>query len=183
MFSVACTRFTNETWNENVEWRRRHNHAGCIYGSPTDISETLSNTVFVLEMNNDTNRVMGVGKLVIGTATAPVTVTNANINSARKYNVYESRNYNRYKFVGKERVDRATVIDADPRLSSIFNRLDRLLFKTARHCKRGHGIQAIPKWIPAAAKQRGEGYLLWRFFDKLISASANATTITAAINT
>ena len=180
MFSVACTRFTNETWNENVEWRRRHNHAGCIYGSPTDISETLSNTVFVLEMNNDTNRVMGVGKLIIGTATAPVTVTNANINSARKYNVYESRNYNRYKFVGKERVDRATVIDVDPRLSSIFNRLDRLLFKTARHCKRGHGIQAIPKWIPAAAKQRGEGYLLWRFFDKLL---ATTTTTATAINT
>ena len=162
MYKVACSRFNNETWGENADWRRRHNHPGCIYGSPSDIAETtttVSSTIFVIEMNNDTNRVMGVGKLVIDAAPAA---------TGRRFNVYGCRNYNRYKFVGRERVDRETDIEPNPRLSSIFNRLDYLLFRNARHCKRGSGIQSIPRWITATADKRCN-FLLWRFFAKLFA--------------
>lgn len=178
MYKVACTRFNNTTWGENADWRRRHNHPGCIYGSPTDITETTTtatSTVFVIEMNNETNRVMGVGKLVIsaGAGVSSTSTTNSKLNGqvradGRVFNVYNSRSYNRYKFVGSERVDRETEIETDPNpaLARVFARLDRVLFRTARHCKRGQGIQSIPKWISSAAERRCN-YLLWRFFKEL----------------
>ena len=113
MYKVACTRFNNTTWGEKADWRRRHNHPGCIYGSPTDITETTTtatSTVFVIEMNNDANRVMGVGKLVIsaGAGVSSTSTTNSKLNGrvradGRVFNVYNSRNYNRYKFVGSEK--------------------------------------------------------------------------------
>jgi len=155
MYKVVCSRFNNKTWSENVDWRRRHNHPGCIYGSPSDITEIT--TIFVIEMNNDTNRVMGVGKLVIDTA--PMA-------TGRRFNVYDCQSYNRYKFMGRERVDRDADIEPNPRLSSIFKRLDYLLFRNARHCKRGSGLRSIPHWITATADKRCN-FLLWRFFVQL----------------
>jgi hypothetical protein len=176
MYKVACTRFNTETWSENEDWRRRHKHSGCIYGSPTDITETTTtatSTVFVIEMNNDANRVMGVGKLVIsaGAGVGSTSTTNSKVNGrartdGRVFNVYSRRNYNRYKFVGSERVDRETEIDSTPALARVFARLDGILFRSARHCKRGQGIQSIPKWISSAAERRCN-YLLWRFFKEL----------------
>ena len=184
MYKVACTRFNNTTWGENADWRRRHNHPGCIYGSPTDITETTTtatSTVFVIEMNNDANRVMGVGKLVIsaGAGVSSTSTTNSKLNGrvradGRVFNVYNSRNYNRYKFVGSERVDRETEIETDPNpaLARVFARLDSVLFRSARHCTRGQGIQSIPKWISAAAERRCN-YLLWRFFKELFDRKTN----------
>ena len=166
--NVACTIFNDSTWKENVDWRKRHNHSGCIYCSPTDIGVTTTSsgsTMFVIEMNNDRNRIMGVGKIVCGAASG-VSADAGNRLAQRKFNVYESRNYNRYKFIGKERVDRDLHIDPHPKLASIFKRLDWMLFKTARHAKRGRGIQRIPKWITEVAERRCN-YTLSRFFVQL----------------
>jgi len=55
MYTLATTRFTNKTWNENKKWREKNNWKGCIYGSPLKIGEKIieESIVFVLEMNND----------------------------------------------------------------------------------------------------------------------------------
>ncbi len=175
-FKIACTRFNNATWSENVDWRRRHNHPGCIYCSPTDINVTTTtdgSTLFVLEMNNDLNRIMGVGKIVCGAGSC-AGVESGNRVAGRMFNVYDSRSYNRYKFIGRHRVDRETGIDPNPKLAAIFSRLDYLLFRNARHCKRGQGIQSIPKWITDTAERKCN-YLLWRFFDELFRQGATST--------
>lgn len=167
--NIACTIFNNATWAENADWRRRHRHAGCIYGSPTDIgvsTTSAGSTMYVIEMNNDLNRIMGVGKIVCGAGSCVGSAEAGNRLAQRKFNVYESRGYNRYKFLGKERVDRELHIDPCPKLASIFKRLDWMLFKTARHAKRGRGIQRIPKWISEVAERRCN-YTLSRFFDQL----------------
>jgi hypothetical protein len=166
--NIACTIFNNSTWGENVDWRRRHHHPGCIYCSPTDIgvsTTSAGSTMFVLEMNNDENRIMGVGKIICGAASA-ASAEAGNRLAQRKFNVYESRSYNRYKFIGRERVDRQTHIDSNPKLAAIFKRLDWMLFRTSRHAKRGRGIQRIPKWITEVAERRCN-YTLSRFFDQL----------------
>lgn len=168
---VACTVFNDATWSENVDWRRRHRHPGCIYCSPTDIGVSTTSsgsTVYVLEMNNDRNRVMGVGKIVVDAASCAGAEAGNQL-AERKFNVYASRNYNRYKFMGRERVDRETHIDPHPKLAAVFRRLDWMLFHTPRHAKRGRGIQRIPKWITEVAERRCN-YALSRFFDRLFDA-------------
>ena len=32
MCEVATTRFNNETWDENTQWRTTNNLSGCVYG-------------------------------------------------------------------------------------------------------------------------------------------------------
>ena len=63
MYTIATTRFNNATWEENKRWREKHEWYGCIYATPVRISEDIpGNTiVFILEMNNEENKVEGIG--------------------------------------------------------------------------------------------------------------------------
>ena len=63
MESICVTRFSNETWKENIIWRNSRNFIGCIYNTPVKISENIlvNNIIFVLEMNNEANKIEGIG--------------------------------------------------------------------------------------------------------------------------
>jgi hypothetical protein len=52
---LLTTRFNNSTWNENVQYRKKHPKIGCIYCSPSPVSQAipLESVMFILEMNND----------------------------------------------------------------------------------------------------------------------------------
>ena len=119
------TRFNNNTWEENKRWRERNNFKGCIYNTPvyikTDIP--LQITIFVIEMNNDTNMIEGIGKII------------NYVYTDRKYKVYSESNYNRYTYQGKKRIDR-DMIKEKYRLE----KLEERLFKGKSHLKRGQGI-------------------------------------------
>ena len=56
---IITTRFTNETWQRNQEFRKRKKFPA-IYGTPQPISKTIPAdcTLFMLEMNNDTNKII-----------------------------------------------------------------------------------------------------------------------------
>ena len=84
--------------------------------------------MFVLEMNNDTNQIVGIGM-----------VKNRAIRD--KYKVYENGNYNRYVFVGNNRIDRTDMNDDEESVMQLF---DRLCFKGNRHMKRGQGLRSFP---------------------------------------
>ena len=60
---LLTSRFTNATWNENENYRKRHPNIGCIYCSPDPISKSImiDTNLFILEMNNDTNKIIGIG--------------------------------------------------------------------------------------------------------------------------
>ena len=64
-FYLATTRFTEKTYEENKEWRLKHNWKGCIYSINKYIPKNIpkDNMVFVIEMNNTTNKIMGIGLL------------------------------------------------------------------------------------------------------------------------
>ena len=59
---ILTSRFTTSTWNENELYRNKHNNIGCIYCCPDPISKSikLDTNLFILEMNNDTNKIIGV---------------------------------------------------------------------------------------------------------------------------
>ena len=96
MYTLGTTRFNAQTWDENVQYRIKKQYNGCIYGTPKQITEelTLHLPIFILEMQNDANKIMGIGlirnAIVIG----------------KHPNIYSDPFYNRYTYKGNFRIDR-----------------------------------------------------------------------------
>ena len=86
MFHLASTRFKSETWDQNCSYKIKHNINGVIYGSPIPINEKypLNGIIFVIEMNNDSNEIFGIG------------VIRNKMISDKKYYIYNSMEYNRF---------------------------------------------------------------------------------------
>jgi len=126
---IVTTRFNDATWLENMAYRERHN-IKCIYCSP----ETTANFIpadgimFVLEMNNDTNRIMGIGMV-------------KNHPICNKHRVYRNGNYNRYVYTSKYRIDRTEMTEMEEKIMQAF---DILCFTGNSHMKRGQGFKAFP---------------------------------------
>lgn len=129
---IATTRFNTHTWIENKRWRETHGIKGCIYGTPIQMCPKiiLESTVYILEMHNDENKIKGIGM-----------VTNI-LNTGKYYKIYSNQNYNRYTYKSEYRIDREEMSWSE---LVYINILDKLLFKTPRHMKRGFGITTIPK--------------------------------------
>lgn len=132
--TIATTRFNNETWEQNQLWRRQNGWEGCIYGTPMEMKEDVYKgaLVIILEMNNDINKIMGLG------------VVKNRVATDKYYKIYKWGNYNRYTYKSKYRIDRDEMDDEEEKLMKIF---DVLLFKGSRHLKRGQGITCLPSWI------------------------------------
>jgi hypothetical protein len=134
MYYLATTRFNTDTWNENREWREKNDARGCAYGCPVRIADkyTPDSYMFILEMHNDKNKIQGIGLI-------------KNKNHIGKYHkIYEDRNYNRYIYKSKKRIDRKELTRQQKKIIRI---LDILVFKGSTHLKRGQGIIVVPRWI------------------------------------
>jgi len=134
MVYFTTTRFNDETWEENMIWRRNNNSNGCIYGTPQKIKFQIpiNSPVYVIEMNNDTNSILGIGLI------------RNKLELQKKHKIYSCGNYNRYTYKGHKRVDRYEMtLDED----NLCEKLDKLLFKGHRHLKRGQGITELPSRI------------------------------------
>jgi hypothetical protein len=142
MFSIVSTRFNEYTWKENVNYRYENNVNGCSYGAPYMMSPKieLGSLVFVVEMNNSYNKIEGIG-LVRNKASLD-----------KHYNIHSERNYNRYSFHGKYRVDRNELERTNPELVTI---LDYILFKEKTHLKRGIGFTSVPEKLLKHPKCNG----------------------------
>jgi len=175
---LACTRFNNKTWQEYQQWLATYQQTyeqiyqrplKCIYGTPREISHKkipAQAKILVIEMNNDENKIEGIGEIINQTASevyrpaAPIPF--------RK--IFSDRNYSRYIYIGntryasREELERNHTPDAqyiNKQLEGLLPKeqqqtptttttphpswasgttLERLLFKGARHMKRGSGI-------------------------------------------
>ena len=128
---IGTTRFNNDTWKENCAWRLSNKHSGCAYGvmKTMGIGIPLNSSVFVLEMNNSTNKIMGIG-LVIN---CPDPLENVR--------VYKDYNYCCFLYKGKYRIDSSIF---SKREEVIIRILEYLVFENKTHLKRGQGITQIP---------------------------------------
>jgi len=141
----------------------------CIYGCPREISHKKippQAEILVVEMNNDENRIMGIGKIENKTAsevyrrhpqppphTQPPPISQRIVFSR----LFSDRNYTRYIYIGnthyatREELERNHTQDAQYINEQLINilpqtphhpieSLERLLFKGAGHMKRGSGI-------------------------------------------
>jgi len=125
MATIVTTRFNKTTWEENKEYRERHDCV-CIYPVPKKVCEDLDDNavLFVIEMNNTTNKIEGIGLI------------RNKIENVR-HNVYRDNNFNCFCYVGKYRVEREC-------MDTIFlENIETLLFKGKSHYKRGIGLTAL----------------------------------------
>ena len=127
--SLVTTRFTNTTWNENQNGVKTYENYKCVYCSPCPMAKRIvpESIVFVLEMNNDTNQIMGIGMI----QNKP--------NQGKR--IYEDNNYNRFTYFGKYRIDRKTMTETE---ETIMAWLDKQCFYGKKHLKRGQGLTAFP---------------------------------------
>jgi len=149
-FYIGTTRFTDLTWQENIAWRKRHNWKGCMYGLNKKIPQCVTHLalVYVLEMNNDQNKIMGIGLI------------RNYIDQRYKSCIYRSdTNYNRYIYNSSYRLDRDQI-----RPQKIIEALELLVFKGYGHYKRGQGITTIAwnKFKDTQTKQ-----IIHQFFQNL----------------
>ena len=142
MFTIVSTRFNDSTWEENVEYRMKNNKTGCSYGAPYTMSPKieLGSLVFVLEMNNSKNKIEGIGLL------------RNKASLEKSYNVHSERNYNRYTYHGKYRINRDEIAKINPLLLDIF---DYILFKEYTHLKRGIGFTTVSQKLLNHTKCQG----------------------------
>ena len=128
MHKLMVTRFNNDTWLENSRWRETTEHIGCIYNAPVHIKDSIPQLIkmYVIEMNNESNQIMGIGRII------------NRVWADKKYIIYADRNYNRYTYRGKLRINRDQLNTAE------LDILEKRLFKGNSHIKRGQVVTQVP---------------------------------------
>jgi hypothetical protein len=132
MAYIVSTRFTQSTLKENRDYREKTPEFQCIYGSPQEFSPKIlyDLLVFVVEMNNDTNCIEGIGLI----RNHPF--------MDKYYKIHDDANYNRYVYKSNYFVDRDLLLRHN---EQIVKALDHILFKEKTHLKRGSGFTRIPE--------------------------------------
>ena len=133
MYAVVTSRFNNDTLEKNHIYRSNKGFA-CMYCSPLELSPKIEyNTpVFVIEMNNSTNKIEGIGFI----KNKP--------ESTKYYKVHSDSNTNRYTYIGKYFMSREILDEYSPHLVYI---LEQNLFKGYTHSKRGAGLSLLPEKV------------------------------------
>jgi len=128
---LLTTRFNNDTYAENLRWRENQMFSGCVYCSSVKTPKHIPQNagIIVIEMNNTTNNIEGIGILI-------------NKIKPDKHVVHADRNYNRYVYKGKIRADRQWLLENN---QDLIEKLEILIFKGKDHIKRGVGFTSIPK--------------------------------------
>jgi hypothetical protein len=103
---------------------------GCVYCSPSPICKEIAveSILFILEMNNEKYKIMGVGMV-------------RNHPYIQMFSVYSNPNYNRYSYKGKHHIAREEMSEKEEQIFTVF---DILCFTGNHHMKRGQGLKAFP---------------------------------------
>jgi hypothetical protein len=127
---IMTSRFNIQTLSENRDFIKKTKTLKCVYCCPDPIAKNIpiDTILFILEMNNDTNKIAGIGLV-------------RNHAFMHKYNVYSERSYNRYIYYGKYHISREHMTEEEERIMKVF---DILCFTGNKHMKRGQGVKAFP---------------------------------------
>ena len=130
-YAVVTSRFNNQTRDANYAYRSRKGFA-CMYCEPLELSPKIpyNTPVFVIEMNNSTNKIEGIGFI------------HNKPEITKYYKVHEDSNTNRFTYIGKYFMSRELIDEHNPLLVYI---LEEMLFKGYTHSKRGRGLTLIPE--------------------------------------
>ena len=62
---IGLAKFNNHTFKQNRDWKNKKMWKGSVYGFETFPPEfiPLNSWIFIIEMNNETNHIVGIGRL------------------------------------------------------------------------------------------------------------------------
>lgn len=137
---LCTTRFNNQTYIENRNACKRLK-VSCYYSNPYPLPQSIPQgaTVYVLEMNNEENKIMGIGKI-------------NNYLQMDVYRVYENDFYNQMHFSSTERVSYENMSEPKKRL---MRALELKCFHGRGHLKRGHRMTCFPVRTLGLCKRNG----------------------------
>lgn len=143
-FIIACTSFDNETYFENMEYRKRNNEI-VIYSPIRQIRQKYKEGTifFVAEIINPLNKIEGIG----------VIRNSVVYDVSRK--IYTNPNNNLYTYRGKYWFSRDEINNFDPEIITI---LENVTCKGKSNIKRGYGIKTITRNIFSHWKDHGYDY-------------------------
>ena len=158
---VLTTRFNTATWTENNLFREKQKFIKCIYCSPNGTSQSipLNSLLFVLEMNNTTNRIMGIGLV-------------RNTPFHEHYKVYDYGYYNLVAYIGYHRMEREEMCMDKIGEVCIWEELEQVCFKGKGHLKMGNGMTSFPVNALYHFHQNGIDVIQWiskKFRDKYLT--------------
>jgi hypothetical protein len=141
MFYIVTGRFNNATLKANYEYREKGKYK-CIYCCPLELSSKISydSIVLVLEMNNSTNKLIGIG------------IIKNRVQSQKYFKVHEEGNNNRYIYIGKYFIEREFIENYNTQFLDV---LEDLLFKGYTHSKRGAGLTMFPEKLYKSERCKG----------------------------
>lgn len=125
---LYTTRFTNDTYDANIQTRKSYEYE-CLYGSPNKINENIRFPIYMIEMNNSTDKIEGIGYIN----------NNKVIDNRHIYNgAYED--CNSYVYGGEYHITRD---DFNKLFPEILIPLEKKLFKGRGNSKRGKGFTKL----------------------------------------
>jgi len=128
-FHLGTTRFTNETYAENAQYRKENPENACIYGLPVIMPRAVrfGEPVYIIEMNisKGNKQIMGIGY-----------VMNYR-HRDQYYRIHSNVGYNRCVYKGAQWVSRAQIDEG------IIAALEKVLFKGKGHMCRGQGVTRL----------------------------------------
>jgi hypothetical protein len=132
MALIASTRFDNNTLQQNLKYKEDHDVRGCIYGEriPIKSQVPLNTPLYVIEMNNSTNKIEGIGLIKNNFATD------------KYYKIYDKAgaDFNRYVYKGDYRLTREELVVINDKLVDC---VEQMCFKGKTHLKRLPGITIV----------------------------------------
>jgi hypothetical protein len=138
-----------------------------MYCCPSELSPKIpyNTPLFVIEMNNQKNKIEGIGLI------------KNKFETNKYYKVHTDGNINRYTYIGKYFIDRETLDDYNAELVYV---LDEILFKGYTHSKRGSGITTIPEKVLKSEVCEGvnikkdiKDIFIYHFREKLMLQKSN----------
>ena len=157
MYTLVTSRFNNDTLEINRNYKQKKNITGCIYGSPQEMSPKILNTslVFVIEMNNDTDSIEGIGLV----RNKPYL--------DKYYRIYDHGDYNRFVYKSNYRIDRTMLWEHNKVLVKV---LEYVLFGEKTHLKRGSGFTTVTqKFLASKKDEKCKKLVLYKMINVIVN--------------
>mgnify|MGYP001204664302 FL=1 len=125
---IGTSKFNTQTYKENIKWKKENNKSNyTITTLMTPICDRIPTDkgVFILEMNNETNQIEGIGIV----RNFPVRCEDHGVK------IYDNDYFNSYIYHGKFHISRKKILKRDD--WKVLKYLEHLVFKGSKHLKRG----------------------------------------------
>jgi hypothetical protein len=126
---IGTSKFTPETYKENIEWKKKHNKMNyTVTTLLTPICDRIPTDagVFILEMDSIKNQIEGIGII----KNFPVRCEDHGVK------IYDNDYYNSYIYHGRYHISRTKILEDEDNIKPL-KYLENLVFKGSTHLKRG----------------------------------------------